>query len=162
MKYRVISFVVLGLMAGLGLPAAAVACPNPDAPATTVLRETGVGLRRGRMVRVLVSGIAPLSDCPQAERARDSSASFPISPTLRLDLSGMIGLGVELRPEMACAREMVVMTRDGTWYHRGPGLTGGLPPMVISQVGSGSLLVWIGTGANESCRMRLDVLTITR
>ena len=160
MKLLATFALILGLTSGL--PDSAVACPNPDAPATTLLRETGVALRRGRAVRVLAAGGTPLEDCPQAERARGSSAGFPVAPTLRLDLAGMIGLGLELRPDMGCARELLVMTRDGTWYHRGPGLTGGLPPMVISQVGSGQLYVWIGTEPGDSCRTRLDVLTITR
>ena len=152
---------ILAFALALGAGHGAMACPNPEASAATILRESGVNLRRGRMLRIFAPGGAPLAACPQATVAHATEAGFPVSPTLEISLAGMIGLGVELRPVGGCARELLMRTPDGTWYHRGPGLSGSVPAVVLSSVGNGSLLVWVGTDAGESCRLRLDVLTIS-
>ena len=157
-----LQFILLLLLLGMSLaPMSARACPNPDAAAGSLLRETGVGLRWGTSVRVLAAGDQPLTDCPQVGVARQTSATFTTAPTLQLELAGMIGLGIELRAVRGCAREFLIQTADGTWYHRGPGMTGMVPPVVISKVGNGPLRLWVGTAPEDRCRMRIEVSTVT-
>ncbi|RYH03392.1 hypothetical protein EU805_06620 [Salipiger sp. IMCC34102] len=147
--------VVLG-----AVPTLAGACPNPDAAANSMLSETGVGLRWGSSVRVLAGGEATLESCPQVEIAHETSAHFSTQPALELSLAGMIGLGIELKPVRGCAREFLILSSDGNWYHRGPGLNGMVPPVVLSAVRDGPVRLWIGTAPGDQCRMRIQVSTV--
>ncbi|KQI69636.1 hypothetical protein AN189_04370 [Loktanella sp. 3ANDIMAR09] len=155
------ALILSGLMFS-GLPLAAQACPNPDMASFTQLTESGVSLRRGKSVRMTAGGMRPLGDCPQASVARGSDSHFTDAPTFELNLVGMMGLALQMSADTGCARDMLVQTADGSWYYRGPGLNGFMPPMMLSNPGTGALKVWIGTQDDRSCRVRMEFLTLLR
>ncbi|MBS1303610.1 hypothetical protein [Loktanella sp. SALINAS62] len=148
--------------AAVALPLSAAACPNPEHSSVVRFTESGVNLRRGKIVRLNAGGTSTLAECPQAGVVRDNDAYFTDAPSLELELVGMMGLGLQITPDQGCANSILVLTPDGQWYNRGPGLNGYLPALMLSRPGTGELKVWVGTKSPERCRLRMEVLTIRR
>jgi hypothetical protein len=84
---------------------------------------------------------------------------FNDAPSFTADLSGMIGLAMEIRADSDCATGMLVRTADGHWYYDDSGQGTGQPQLILRRPGRGEIMVWVGTPDGEQCRARLNLST---
>ena len=148
------------LSALLTVPSGAVlACPNPDLGAFTQLRSNGASLRMGQSRRATGGGAVTLDACPGVALRDVPPMMFSDAPSMTADLSGMLGLAMEIKADGPCAAGLLVRTTKGEWYYDDGGRGPGLPWMMLRQPGTGQLQIWIGTPDGEVCRTRINLMT---
>jgi hypothetical protein len=137
----------------------AVACPNPDMAATRQISSNGASLRLGQNRRIFAGGKAELIGCDYLGLPQVPPMMFNDAPSFTADLSGMIGLAMEIRADSDCATGMLVRTADGHWYYDDSGQGTGQPQLILRRPGRGEIMVWVGTPDGEQCRARLNLST---
>ncbi|WP_386681356.1 hypothetical protein [Loktanella sp. R86503] len=151
---------VLGVvLAATQFAGSAIACPNPDMAAARQISSNGAALRLGQSRRVFAGGKAGLDGCAHIALPHIPTAQFNDAPGFSADLSGMIGLAMEIRAESDCATALLVRTDGGHWYFDDHGRGAGQPRLILRRPGSGEITVWLGTPDGRQCRARLNLQT---
>jgi hypothetical protein len=151
---------VLGIFfAVTQMAGAAVACPNPDMAAARQISSNGAALRLGQNRRVFAGGKAGLAGCDHIAFPQVPAVMFNDAPSFSADLSGMIGLAMEIRAEGDCPTGLLVRTEDGHWYFDDSGRGAGQPRLILRHPGRGKIAVWVGTVDGAQCRARLNLQT---
>ncbi|MCF7700303.1 hypothetical protein [Loktanella sp. M215] len=146
----------------IGAGGSAMACPNPDLGAASMITSNGASLRLGQNLRVFAGGAAPLDACSYLGLSRVPKAQFNDAPALVAELGGMQGLALEIGVSSRCATALLVQTEEESWYFNDNGQGPGRPHMLLSRPGNGTLSVWIGTEDGQPCRARLSLTTLLR
>ena len=149
---------VLAVMVALPVYTAE-ACPNPDMAAARVLRTNGVSLRLGQSQRVQAGGTDTLEACAHLGLSDVPVELFNDAPSMVADLSGMMGLAIEISSKSNCPTALLVRTENGAWYFddRGQGI--GFPRLMLRRPGTGKIMIWVGTPEGQSCRSRVGLVT---
>ena len=151
---------LLGLFLGMiQFAGQAAACPNPDMAATRQISSNGVALRLGQSRRVFAGGKASLAGCDHLGLPQVPPVMFNDAPSFTADLSGMIGLAMEIRAVGDCAMGMLVRTADGGWYYDDSGQGAGQRRLILRRPGRGKIMVWVGTPDGAQCRASVKLST---
>lgn len=153
--------IMIGVLAVLvTLPVdAAAACPNPDMAALRVLRANGVSLRMGQSQRVQAGGSDTLEACAHLGLSDVPTELFNDAPSMVADLSGMMGLAIEISSTSNCPTALLVQTQNGAWYYDNRGRGVGSPRLMLRRPGTGKIMIWVGTPEGQSCRSRVRLVT---
>ena len=154
---RLCAMVVLAAIWSTGSPVAA--CPNPDMGAFTQLRSNGASLRMGQSRRATGGGTATLDACSTVTLPSVPPMRFADAPSMTADLSGMLGLAMEIRADAPCATGLLIRTAAGDWFYDDSGRGAGLPRVMLRKPGSGQMQIWVGTPDGAVCRTRVTLMT---
>ncbi len=155
LKFIAASVLWAGLIGG-----PAFACPNPDLNATDQLRTNGASLRMGDMRRFTAGGTDTLDGCDYLGLTTTPPAFFNAAPNVTADLSGMVGLAIEIRVTSRCPTSLLVHTAEGNWYFDDDGQGLGRPLLLLSRPTNGLMQMWVGTDNGQSCSARVTLATI--
>ena len=154
---RLCAMVVLAAMWSTGSPVAA--CPNPDMNATAQMRSNGASLRMGQSRRATGGGNASLEGCGGVTLDSVPPMMFSDAPSMTADLSGMLGLAMEITADGNCAAGLLIRTAAGDWFYDDSGRGAGLPRVMLRRPGTGRMQIWIGTPDGAVCRTRVNLMT---
>ena len=154
---RLFAMLVLAATSSTALPA--VACPNPDMNAMAQLRSNGASLRMGQSRRATGGGNAMLDGCDGVTLEAVPPMMFSDAPSMTADLSGMLGLAMEIRADGNCATGLLIRTAAGDWFYDDSGRGAGLPRLMLRNPGTGRMQIWIGTPDGAVCRTRVNLMT---
>lgn len=137
----------------------AAACPNPDLGALRQISTNGASLRLGLGRRVTAGGTGTLEECGHLGLRDVPQMQFNAAPSLVANLSGMMGLAMEIQSQGQCPTGLLVRTADGAWYYDDRGRGAGLPRLMLRRPGRGEFKVWVGTPTGDLCRTQVRLTT---
>ena len=152
-------FAILILAVTSTAASSVAACPNPDMGALAQLRSNGAALRMGQSRRATGGGPVTLDGCPGVTLDATPPMMFSDAPSMTADLSGMLGLAMEIRADGPCATGLLIRTAAGDWFYDDSGRGAGLPRLMLRKPGTGQMQIWIGTPDGAVCRTRVNLMT---
>ena len=146
-----------------GIPTAAIACPDFNAPPQASYEASGQQLYTLRTFDVVAGGENYIWDCPNVKPGTDTGAGyFPTSPDFSFQLSNMNAYQLVVSVVSECDAALLINTASASWYYDDDDRGNYDPRIVLTRPANGRIDIWIGTYDGKYCNARLEMETFDR